>query len=71
MASADCKSILFFILLEERQHFPWRWLVEDAAMRGFLFFVAGLEHSVVDGTIDFFVFIDSTEFLILFFCWDF
>jgi hypothetical protein len=40
-------------------------------MRGFLFFVAGLGHSVVDGTIDFFVFIDSTEFLILFFCWDF
>jgi hypothetical protein len=41
-------------------------------MRGFLFFVAGLEHSAVDGTIDFFfVFIDSTELLIMFFCWDF
>jgi hypothetical protein len=37
----------------------------------FLVFVAGLEHSVVDGAIDFFVFIDSTELLILFFCWDF
>jgi hypothetical protein len=29
-------------------------------MLGFLFFVAGLEHSAVDETIDFFLF-DSTE----------